>query len=276
MTTVAHHNPYEADFDNDFPVRVMRRYGWAHSLGLTPDLKQRFQATANDEPFLIHLGEGTDAASREEIYSLDEMGALGPRIVLIHAVALGPDELRLVADRGTAIVCCPSSNLFLLGRTLTQEAWNSEVPITLGTDSSLTNDHCLLDELRVAKREAGLPAEKLYEMVTSIAARILRLGNGEGSLSKGGVGDVLLIPDHGQSPCESLLRAAAADVEAVLVEGRIKLVSQDAVGRVADFPPGLASFEVAGRRLYLSGTDPELKQANLPGYGETRRLPRAS
>jgi len=276
VTTVAHHNPYEPAFEEDFPVRVVRRYGWAHSPGLTPDLKERFKATTDDEPFLIHLGEGTDEASREEVYRLDEIDALGPRTVLIHAVALGPDELKLVASRGASIVCCPSSNLFLLGRTVAREVWGSAAPVALGTDSSLTNDHCLLEELRVAQRETGLPAEKLYEMVTSRAAGILRLRDGEGSLSRGGVADAVLIPDHGGSPCESLLQATAADVEAVLLGGALKLLGGGVVGRLSGLPPELAPFEVAGRHLYLSGTGRELEQVNLPGYGETRRLPRAS
>lgn len=276
VTTVAHHNPYETDFEENFPVRVVRHYGWAHSPALTPNLRETFQATADDEPFLVHLGEGTDEASRGELYQLDEITALGPRTVLIHAVALGPDELTLVAQRGAAIVCCPSSNLFLLGRTLTREIWNSSIPVALGTDSSLTNDHCLLEELRVARDETGLPAEKLYEMVTSIAASILRLRDGEGSLSRGGVGDILLIRDHGGNPCESLLQATAANVEAVLLGGAVKLLGGGSVDRLAGLPPELAPFEVAGRHLYLSGTGPKLEQVSLPGYGEARRLPRAS
>lgn len=276
VTTVAHHNPYEAAFENDFPVRVVRRYSWAHSPALTPDLKERFQMTADDEPFLVHLGEGTDEASRAEVYRLDEIGALGPRTVLIHAVALGPNERELVASRGSSIICCPSSNLFLLGQTLARDVWDSTVPVALGTDSSLTNDHCLLDELRVAKHETGLPAEKLYEMVTLTAARILRLRNGEGSLSVGGVGDAVLIRDDGGSPCECLVRARAADVEAVLLGGAMKLLEGRAVDRLAGLPPELDLFEVAGRRLYLSGAGPGLEHAKLPGYGETRRLPRAS
>src|SRR5216684_4324113 len=39
VTTVCHHNPYEAAvFEHDFPVRVVQRFGWAHSLDFSPDL----------------------------------------------------------------------------------------------------------------------------------------------------------------------------------------------------------------------------------------------
>ncbi len=39
VTTVAHHNPYDAAvFENGFPVRVVKRFGWAHSLHFSSDL----------------------------------------------------------------------------------------------------------------------------------------------------------------------------------------------------------------------------------------------
>ena len=39
VTTVAHHNAFSgAVFTPDFPVRVVERYGWAHSLAFSPDV----------------------------------------------------------------------------------------------------------------------------------------------------------------------------------------------------------------------------------------------
>jgi len=89
VTTVCHHNPYEPDvFDSGFPVRVVRRYGWAHSLDFSGDIEARFAATPASEPFILHLGEATDAEGRSEIHELDAMGALTKRTVLVHGVAL--------------------------------------------------------------------------------------------------------------------------------------------------------------------------------------------
>src|ERR1700745_1033231 len=34
VTTVAHHNPRYSEIGRRFPVRVMKRYGWGHSLSL--------------------------------------------------------------------------------------------------------------------------------------------------------------------------------------------------------------------------------------------------
>src|SRR2546426_6959571 len=42
VTTVCHHNPREqAIFDRNFPVRVLKQFGWAHSLEFSPDLMER-------------------------------------------------------------------------------------------------------------------------------------------------------------------------------------------------------------------------------------------
>src|SRR5712671_2457930 len=38
VTTVSHHNPYDPCFDEDFPVRVVERYGWSHSFSFGDDV----------------------------------------------------------------------------------------------------------------------------------------------------------------------------------------------------------------------------------------------
>ena len=95
-------------------MRVVKRFGWAHSLEFSPDVAERFRATPPDWPFILHLGEGSDRKSAREIFDLDAMGALDDRTVLTHAVALGNKGLRLVKQKGASVIWCPSSNLFLL------------------------------------------------------------------------------------------------------------------------------------------------------------------
>src|ERR1700761_4915358 len=67
VTTVAHHNAFYPVFlEPSFPVRVVKRYGWAHSIQFSPDWEARFRGTPAGYPFVIHAAEGTDeAASRE-------------------------------------------------------------------------------------------------------------------------------------------------------------------------------------------------------------------
>ncbi|MEX2299663.1 MAG: amidohydrolase family protein [Bryobacterales bacterium] len=249
VTTVCHHNPYEAAvFDSRFPVRVLRRYGWAHSFDFGGDVAARFAATPAGEPFILHLGEATDAEGRSEIHELDAMGALTNRSVLIHGVALDYEGLALIERRGAAVVWCPSSNLFTLGATLSTPIFGKSIPVALATDSALTGEGDLLDELRFASRLGIVPPERLYEMVTTTAAGVLRLENGEGRLTEGGVADLIAIADSGHSPCEALTSGKVPQLLLVMVGGEIKLVAEAFVDRLdASVTRSLQRIKVAGR-----------------------------
>lgn len=222
VTTVAHHNPFEEEiFDARFPVRVLRRFSWAHSLDFSPDLLTPYRDTPEDSPFIIHAAEGIDAKAASEIAHLDDLGVLGPRTVLVHALAAGPREIALLRERGSAVVWCPGSNLSIYGRTVSREVLDSGIPIALGTDSALTFHGDLADELRTA-HSLGISPERLYRMVTTDAAFILRLTSGEGEIREGGVADLIAVEDRGQTPAEALLDLQP---RMAIIDGRIRLVA---------------------------------------------------
>ena len=248
VTTVCHHNLREpAVFDRNFPVRVVKQFGWAHSLEFSPDVVERFRATPAEWPFILHLGEGVDRGTRQEIFRLDELGALDHRTILVHAVGLNGKGQRLVKERRASLVWCPSSNLFLLGRTLNSNALRSGIPITLGSDSALTAEGDFLDEIRVARTVAGLNSTSIYDMVTADAARILRLTGGAGSLTPDRQADLIALQDDRHSPCAALARATAPAV--VMVNGKLKLISRKLAGRRP--PTSFNRLNVEGRGEFL-------------------------
>jgi cytosine/adenosine deaminase-related metal-dependent hydrolase len=222
VTTVAHHNPFEEEvFDARFPVKVLRRFAWAHSLDFSPDLAARHREAPAYCPFIIHAAEGTDAKASSEITRLNDLGVLDPRTVLVHAIATGPRDIALLRDRRCSIAWCPGSNLAIYGRTLSQQVFDAGIPIALGTDSALTSPGDLADELRTA-HSLGVDPERLYRMVTTDAASILRLTDGEGAIRDKGVADLVAVEDRGQTPAEALL-----DLQPlmVMVDGRIRLLA---------------------------------------------------
>jgi cytosine/adenosine deaminase-related metal-dependent hydrolase len=247
VTTVAHHNAFHPVFlDPDFPVRVVRRYGWAHSLHFSHDWKARFERTPASYPFVIHAAEGVDDAARREIRLLARSGVLDSRTVLVHAVAMDADELAL-ARACAGVVWCPTSNHFLFGRSLDRSALKSALPIALGSDSAITGDGDLLDELRFAQQTVD--AFRLYRMVTCEAARMFKLPSGFGRICNGGPADLLVIRDTGTLPAVALLESYP---ELVLVKGQIRLVS---AGLAERCPPevmdSLEAIEVEGRGIYF-------------------------
>jgi len=262
VTTVCHHNPYETEvFDSDssacrFPLQVVKRFGWAHSLAFSPDIAERFRATPPDAPFIVHLGEAVDEAGRDEIFQLDAMGVLDQRTVLVHAVALDERGLTLARKRGASIVWCPSSNLHTLGETLTRRALDSGIPVALATDSSITAAGGLLDEIRVARQVSGLPSEALYAMVTEAPVRILRLAAGVGTLREQAAADLLVLPDPGCAPADALMQLRSRDIHAVIVAGQINLLTSDWLERLpTPVSGGLHRITVNGRPFGVAGFD---------------------
>lgn len=248
VTTVLHHNPYHPIFREGFPVRVVERYGWSHSLAFSSDVVADWAATPPGAPFLIHAAEGIDKEAAGEIVRLDAVGVIGPSTVIVHGVALDENGVALLKRRGASLVWCPTSNLFTLGRTLPGHVLESGIRVALGTDSALTGRGDLIDEIAAAVQI--LPPEQVYAMVTSTAARLLRLDSGEGAIAEGGVADLLIVRDRGRRPAEAL---AELRPEAVMVNGRMKLISAGLADRFAI--EHLRPLEVAGRGRFFVDCD---------------------
>jgi cytosine/adenosine deaminase-related metal-dependent hydrolase len=235
VTTVAHHNPFYAELRRTLPIRVVRRYGWAHSFLLERrpagargepggEVGARFRATPRHVPFLVHLAEGVDEESRGELPRLEALGALQANTVIVHGIAIDENGWRRVARAGGGLVWCPASNVFLFGRTaivcpLVCGDHDARVCVALGTDSRLTGSLDLLEELRAARDAAALPAAVLLRMVTSGAAALLKQPRA-GRLAPGLPADLVVIPARGTDPGAALLETSRRDVRLVVIEGR--------------------------------------------------------
>jgi cytosine/adenosine deaminase-related metal-dependent hydrolase len=251
VTLVAHHNPFHpAVFDNRFPVRVLERFGWSHSLAFSPDMCDRYQQTPPHWPFLVHAAEGVDQHARAELRRLDADGVLSARTVVVHGVGLDSEDLHIMERRRASLVWCPSSNLFTLSRTVGPTVLRSGIRVALGTDSPLTAAGDMVDEIRAARSETGIPLEEIYQMVTTRAAAVLRLGSRYGVIRDGGVADLVAVPDQGPTPAQALENL---EPQLVMIAGRIRLLSERLARRVAW--PLAYPIEVQGRGRYLVDVD---------------------
>jgi cytosine/adenosine deaminase-related metal-dependent hydrolase len=248
VTTVCHHNPYEPKvFSNDFIVRVLRDYGWSHSLALDSRTGQRKKETPEGRKFFIHLAEGIDEQSREEVFKLEQEGALDADTVVIHGLGMGPRGSALLQAAGAGLIWCPSSNLFLFGTSMLPDQIRGFPRVALGNDSPLSADGDLLDEIRCAHVLLQTPAVEVYEYVTRRAAELIRLKDGEGSFRVGGMADLVAVQDKGLSPADLLPTLTYRDVELVLLGGRVQLASQQVRNRLpTSVSAGLEALEVEG------------------------------
>lgn len=226
VTSVCHHNPYEEDvFSGHFPVRVVKRFGWTHSLGFGKNIAEDFLRTPAQAPFILHLGEGTDLPSQDEIFDLDRRGALTSRTVIVHGVGLTAEGHALRRRRDAALVWCPTSNRFILGKTLDIRDCEPIGKLALGSDSALSAQGDLLDEINYAHRMEGAGPHRIYSMVTESAASVLHLRNGEGTIREGAIADFVAVRQENATPGETLAGTDFTKIELVMVSGKLHLVS---------------------------------------------------
>lgn len=211
VTTVVHHDPWEPAFDDGFPLRVVP-IACADSLGMTPDLS----GIAPDERFCLHLAEGVTDSAAEEVRELDARGLLGPNLLAVHAVGFDDAGIALFRGSGAALVWCPSSSLFLFGRTAPAQLLAEGIDVLLGSDSRLTGDGDLLDELRCARATGLLADDRLEAAVSETAAR--RLGLAPACLEPGEPADIVVLS-------RPLLEASAGDVQLVVAGGTLRVAA---------------------------------------------------
>jgi cytosine/adenosine deaminase-related metal-dependent hydrolase len=272
VTTVSHHNPLWPELErHDFPVRVIQEYGWAHSFTLGGDLQEARAATPTGKPFIIHACEGIDERARGELWGLDRLGVLDNSTVLVHGLAIDREGVGLLRDRGASLVVCPTSNNFLFGRLPDLDMFNANLKVALGSDSPLTADGDLLDEIRFVIRACGIAPDAAYRMVTNASAAILRLNDGRGAIDKFGPADLIAVRDTGVEAAERLACMSLTDVEFVMIAGQVQLASSEVRERLPHgMKYGLEPLSIDGTIRWLRAPVKMLLQATEDILGKDR------
>jgi cytosine/adenosine deaminase-related metal-dependent hydrolase len=189
---------------------------------------------------------------------LDGWGWLGPDVWLAHCVHLAEKDIRRIAETGTGVAWCPSSNLRLgSGIASARALLDESAPVGLGVDGSASNDAGnLLAEVRqgmLVSRAGGNPKAMSARQALRIATRggAACLGRDDlGSLEPGKRADVALfgVDTLHFAGAEADLVAALAHcspqrVRHLLVEGRHVVRN----GQLANADEGTIAAE--GRRL---------------------------
>ncbi|HTD61677.1 MAG TPA: amidohydrolase family protein, partial [Gemmatimonadaceae bacterium] len=208
VTTVVHHDAWEPAFDDtEFPIRVARLPN-VHSLGIEPPDGAGARMAAG--PWAMHLAEGIDERSADEVRELDRRGLLTSDLLAVHVVGVDASGVQRLRERNVAVIWCPTSNTFLFGATVPADLLEPGIDILLGSDSMLTGTGSLLDELRFARTLGLVSDERLLDAVGRTAAR--RLGLREPSLECGAPADLAVFR-------RPVLEATEADVALVVVAG---------------------------------------------------------
>lgn len=177
---------------------------------------------------LIHVAEGTagDLESSLEFSLLKWRQFLGPKTGIIHGVAFGRNDFRSMRNAGAGLIWSPRSNIELYNSTTdVVTAFREGVSIALAPDWSPTGSNNMLAELKYAaqynrnKLNGFFSPQQLFEMATSIPARIARIDDKVGAIQNGLFADVFLLRGDTTKPFDALVNATPGDVDLVLVRG---------------------------------------------------------
>jgi guanine deaminase len=190
--------------------------------------------------------------ARDYVDVYDRAGALGPRSVLAHAIHLSPLEEARLAESGTAIAHCPTSNLFIgAGIMPLASRVAAGAQLGLGSDVSGGSELSLFGVMRAAayaqqawralKDDSVVPLGPLdwLRLATLGGAGALRLDETIGSIEPGKDADLIAVDPAATAPLDGVADLdAMADPEALV--SRLIFRANDAMVRAA---------WVRGRRL---------------------------
>jgi 5-methylthioadenosine/S-adenosylhomocysteine deaminase len=201
---------------DDFPPGG-RVTGWVTLVGhdlMSEDLLVAASALATERKTGLTFHQSptaADAASwlertgRRPLVRFAELGALGPHVLVAHAVHLDGSELDVLLSTRAAVAYCPWAYL-RLGQGVTGAGRHAELVerggrVALGCDSENAGDQ--LDVLRVAALAAGLAkdvrvdptrfgARDVFELATIAGAEAIGMADEIGSLAVGKRADLVV------------------------------------------------------------------------------------
>jgi cytosine/adenosine deaminase-related metal-dependent hydrolase len=236
--SVLHHHPDHRSLGrDDFPVRVQRRYGFAHSPGLSPRLRASYRTSDRRVPWVVRAAEGSDPALRSEIHALAAANVLRQNTVIARGTALEAADAPRLAAAGACLAWSPEADRRQYGRTPPVRALEAAgVRVGLGTDGAAAGARDLLSTAAVAREEASLDERALLELLTVRSAEVARMP--VGGLFEGAAADLVATDSLGD-----LLSGDRRALSLVIVRGRA----------LYGEPSLLAAAGVAAREIVVDG-----------------------
>jgi cytosine/adenosine deaminase-related metal-dependent hydrolase len=220
VTTVVNHG--EKLGMEDAPITVFEDTHCIHSVQFEKGWKIKLNNPFNANlPVNIHVGEGDDWPSYNEIDQLTGWNLLQKKLIGVHAVAMTESQ----AKKFEAIVWCPQSNYFLLGRTARVSDLRKHTNLLFGTDSTLTSHWNIWEHLRSARKTNLISDEVLYQTINQNAARSWQLNSGE--IAAGKDADIVVAKvKNGQAGLTAFFAIEPADLLMVIQHGNIRLFDE--------------------------------------------------
>lgn len=147
--------------------------------------------------------------------------------LLIHLTSPLKDDLELVAESGTPVVCCSRSNGSLAaGIPPIKDMFEAGIQVLLGTDNMMFNSPNILREMEYTLKitrayyKEYFPPEEIVKMATVNAGKALNLNTG--SITEGKLADLVILEQISSNPYLSIInRTEPGNIKHVIKEGQI-------------------------------------------------------
>ncbi len=223
--------PFSAEYSSTELLKSAKRLADEHQTGMT---MHQVNNPGVIEAYLQNFGQ-------LPIEYLEDIGVLGPNVLLSHSFGLSDSEIAILARTDTKVAVCPSASL-KMGMSVTTKGRLPEmlaagVCVGLGTDAG--NNSNLIETMRsmyltsvlyndTQQATGVVPTETVVEMATIQGARALGLDGEIGSLEVGKRADLVLFDTRRpewrtlHNPINNLVfNADGRSVHTVIVDGRI-------------------------------------------------------
>lgn len=247
VTAVAHHGNYNSELDNS-QVTIIRKGTCIHSVKLGGKWKIRLNLPVNKEPYVIHIGEGINSGSSDEINELIRWNLFNRKLIGIHGIAMTAEQ----SKNFDALIWCPDSNLFLFGMTADISALKKNTKILFGTDSTLTADGNIFENLRTARKLNHLSDEELFQSVTETAAEAWGLDD-LGKISKGYKADIVVARKTSGDLYQSFYNTNPENILLILKDGIIILfdeILKEELNNKYDYSKKFSAIRIKGKLKY--------------------------
>jgi cytosine/adenosine deaminase-related metal-dependent hydrolase len=227
---------------------------WARARGLT--LHTHLAETLDEERFCV------ERFGRRPLALMEDLGWVGPQVWFAHGVHLSADEIARMAETGTGVAHCPTSNMRLgSGIAPVREMRDAGVRVGLAVDGSASNDasHMLAEARqamllqRVARGAAAMGAAEALEMATVGGARVLGRDD-VGVLAPGMAADLvgwrldaLEYAGAQHDPLGALVFCAPRTVDLSVIGGRMVVWQGQVIG--VDVPRLVARHNEISRQM---------------------------
>jgi 5-methylthioadenosine/S-adenosylhomocysteine deaminase len=234
------------------PGRIFAWFGPHAPYSCSPELYRRVVELAEHYGVGIHTHLSETRDEVEQIRSrhgvspvafLNRLGALGPRTLAAHCVAISDEDIGILKRRDVAVAHNPTSNAKTAsGISPLLKLIEAGVRVGLATDSNLSNNRLdMFAEMKMSALlqklahgdAAALPSYQALRLATIEGARCLGLDRDIGSLEVGKKADIILVDfeqphlwplvvgEGGNVITHIVYAACAADVHTTIVDGQI-------------------------------------------------------